>query len=524
MSDKMTVEEREIREKRAKVFKEMSEIMEKLPTGGLTAEDRARYDKLDRKLRDLDGDLQRITDYNKLAEVRSDVADARADTRGAAPVTGDVPAERLYEQAFLRFLQDGHTDGMTTEERTVFRTFSTPQYIRRPPTTQRYQQFTDTHGTKRDVGYESLRVADIMWDESRAAADANSLSTAPNSAGISAGATGFDAGYMIPQGFWHNLQIALKEYGGLLPYVQMLQTDSGQPMPWPTVDPTAVIGHYITELNQLGFGGDSAGTDYAFGQGMLNAWTIVSGVILASVQLINDSAFDVDGFVNDRIGESIGRKVAAELHSGSGSQALLGIETALSARGHQASPGMGGTYLSGTSTAWGGANGGYAFPLIQAAPGTGGDISVVKLANGLIGFDDILGMIMTVDPAYRKSGRCIFVANDVTLGMLRGITDAVGRPLWSPNIVPGQPDTLYGYPVVVDQNTSSVSTTASTVGGLLFGDFKIAMVGRQVNGAAMLRLTERYADYLQVGYLGYVRMDVRSNDLRAAALYSTNQH
>ena len=59
-------------------------------------------------------------------------------------------------------------------------------------------------------------------------------------------------------------------------------------MPWPTVDPTAISGKYLTELNQLGFGGDSAGTDYQFGQGMLNAWTIVSGVILASVQLIED--------------------------------------------------------------------------------------------------------------------------------------------------------------------------------------------------------------------------------------------
>lgn len=322
--------------------------------------------------------------------------------------------------------------------------------------------------------------------------------------------------------FWHNLQIALKAYGGLLPYIQLLQTDSGQPMPWPTVDPTAVVGRYITEQNQLGFGGDSNSTDYQFGQGMLNAWTIVSGVILASVQLINDSAFDVDGFVNDRIGESIGRKVAAELHTGTGSSAILGIETALKARGAQSGPGKGGVYLSGTATNWATTSGGAAWTLYQSTTGTG-DTSLLKLANSLIGFDDILGMIITVDPAYRKSGRATFVTNDTTMAMLRTITDAYARPLWSPNVVPDQPDTLYGYPVIIDQNTSSVSTTASTTGGLLFGDFKTAMVGRQVNGATMLRLAERYADYLQVGYLGYVRMDARSNDLRAAALYSTNQ-
>jgi hypothetical protein len=31
-----------------------------------------------------------------------------------------------------------------------------------------------------------------------------------------------------------------------------------------------------------------------------------------------------------------------------------------------------------------------------------------------------------------------------------------------------------------------------------------------------MRLTERYADYLAVGYLGFARVDMRSNDLRAA--------
>lgn len=286
-------------------------------------------------------------------------------------------------------------------------------------------------------------------------------------------------------------------------------------------DPTQIVGRYITESNQLGFGGDSQGTDYQFGQGMLNAWTLVSGVILASVQLINDSAFDVDGFVNDRIGESIGRKVAQELHTGTGAQAFLGIETSLTARGHQANPAMGGIYVAGTSGDWLAPTGGNAYTLL------GGTTAQAKKAKGLIGFDDVLGMIATIDPAYRKAGRCVFVCNDLTLAMLRSVTDAYGHPLWSPAVAPGQPDTLYGYPVVVDQNTSAVyagsDTTSIQPGGLLFGDFSVAMVGRQVNGATMMRLTERYADYLQVGYLGYCRMDFRSNDLRAAAIFAQNK-
>lgn len=459
----ITEAERVIRTKRAKVWEGMKPIVEKFNQGiALDDSERSEFDKRNKKLKELDGDLQRARDY----AARDVVEDPGAGTRTATePENTQEEREQRYSEAWSKWFRGGDK---------------------------------------------------ALSNEERAALDSNALSTAPNSSGLSGGATGYDAGYLIPQGFWMNLQVALKAYGGLLPYCRMIQTDSGQPMPWPTVDPTAIIGSYITEQNQLGFGGDSAGTDYKFGQGMLNAWTIVSGVILASVQLINDSAFDVDQFVSDRMGEAIGRKVAAELHTGTGSTALLGAETALNARGHQASPAMGGVYKSGTVQNWAATAGGSAFTI------EGGTSASAKLANGLIGFDDILGMIATVDPAYRSSGRCIFVCNDLTLAMLRTICDAYGHPLWSPNVAPAQPDTLYAYPVVIDQNTSAVSTTASTSGGLLFGDFQSAMVVRQVNQAGVMRLTERYADYLQVGYLAYVRMDSRSNDLRAAAIYSTN--
>jgi HK97 family phage major capsid protein len=511
-------QERDLLEKRARVYDGMRAIMEKMEQGiELDKDDRSEFDKRNAKITKLNEDIERIRQYARLSAGATEARE-EAETRDERKPAAQVDEERAYEIAFLKYLRDGDAEGMTPEQRKAWRMHSKPQSLNYAPSTRTYMAGHDTHGTPRITGYPGLATRTISYDgaESRAALDANALSTNPNSAGVAAGSTGYDAGYLVPQGFWHNLQIALKAYGGLLPYIQLLQTDSGQPMPWPTVDPTAVVARYITESNQTGFGGDGNGTDYQFGQGMLNAWTLISGVILASLQLINDSAFDVDGFVNDRIGESIGRKVAAEIHTGTGSNAFLGVETALNTRGAQSGPAMGGVYKSGTSTKWAATAGGNAFTI------TGGTSGQAKLANGLIGFDDVLGMISTVDPAYRNSGRCLFVANDLTLAMLRQITDAYGHPLWSPAVAVGQPDTLYGFPVIVDQNTSAVSTNASTSGGLLFGDFKTALVGRQVNGASMMRLTERYADYLQVGYLGYCRMDVRSNDLRAAAIFSTN--
>jgi HK97 family phage major capsid protein len=128
-------------------------------------------------------------------------------------------------------------------------------------------------------------------------------------------------------------------------------------------------------------------------------------------------------------------------------------------------------------------------------------------------------MTAKVDPAYRASGRCTWVMNDNTQWKIRGITDQQGHPLWQPNVQLGGDDRIYGYPVLIDQNIGDISTTANADGGMYFGDFQTCMVVRQVNQAGVMRLDERYADFLQVGFLGFVRMDARSNDLRSVAMY-----
>jgi len=387
-----------------------------------------------------------------------------------------------------------------------------------------------TKRTEEDRRYTAYLRNKSAQPEFRGAADANALSTAPNSAGVTAGVTGYDAGYMIPQGFWQQLTVALRAYGGIASQFRQVTTPTGNPMPWPTVDPTAIVGSYITEQNQLGFGGDSAGTDYTFGQGMLNAWTIVSGVILASVQLINDSAFDVDGFVADRVGEAIGRKIAAEAVSGTGSSACLGLVTALNARGST------GTVGSTPPNATGG------YITLAAAQkvntfGYYGGSAQTELQSNALSPQSVLAMLQSVDSAYYPNAKFYMHPNHAW--NMRGVVDANGRPLlnfmngltaddvrggnYNTNVPIAQ---LMGFPVICDPNLSG-TLTASTTGGPVFGDLSRAMVMRTVRGDAsvsvldsahptVLRLQERYADYLQVGYIGYVRCDMRSNDIRAA--------
>lgn len=327
-------------------------------------------------------------------------------------------------------------------------------------------------------------------------ADGAGFSTAPNDAGVAAGTTGNYAGYMVPQAFWDHLQVALKAYGGVANDFYRIDTETGAPMPWPTIDPTAVTANVLGASNELT--PLSVTNPYVFGQGMLNAWTIYVGPMLASLQLIQDSAFDVDQFVADRFGEAIGRQIAALAIAGTGSGQPLGIITALNARG--AVSGSGGYYGLTAATN------------VVTLGGT-----VTELAGNVLSPETLLNMIASVDPAYRNDPEgnptAKFYVNDAQLKGLRSVVDNYGRSLLQMPNAGGEP-TLWGYPVKVDPNIPNL--TASATGGPVFGNLGPAMVMRVARDTTVMRLQERYADYLAVGYLGYYRVDIRSNDLRAA--------
>lgn len=475
MASEIGANERKIREERAEIFKGMAAIMAEFDEKGtLSVEQRKEYDDREKDLEKLDGDLDRLMKFSEIDRGKDEAAETRNVSRDAHDGEVDV-----YERAFSHWLRFGE-EGLPADD------------------------LRNLKATRHIPGMMEVR------DEIRTQLDSSSLQTIPG-----------QGGFMIPQGFWANLQIAMKAYGGLLSHCNVIKTATGNEMPWPTNNPTGVVGQYITEANQLGF------TDFTFGQGILNAWTITSGVILASLQLMADSHFDVNSYVTDRIGEAIGRKVAAELWSGAGSasKALTGITTAIAANGgsgsgtalyplvYNATPQLPG-FVSGDTGASAG-TGDSAFTL--ASPS-----SAVKVSPfGLVSWGALTRMIAGIDPAYRVAGKCNFFMNDAQVQLERQLTDGFGHPLWEPNTQAGQPDTILGYPVQVDNNSPSVSTGLSTAGGVLFGDMKTAMVVRQVDMAGTMRLDERYADFLQVGFLGYVRMDSQPNDLRAVVSYAS---
>ncbi|MFQ6200705.1 phage major capsid protein, partial [Streptomyces sp. NPDC000405] len=124
------------------------------------------------------------------------------------------------------------------------------------------------------------------------------------------------------------------------------------------------------------------------------------------------------------------------------------------------------------------------------------------------GGPDALGQQLLHQPRWGTS--------DSGLKVIRKLKDGQGRPLWEPSLQAGVPSTLLGAPVVIDNGIPAPAAGAASVG---FGDLRAAYVARQVAGGQMMRLEERYADYLQVGFLGFLRFDGTPDDGAAFRVY-----
>ena len=277
-------------------------------------------------------------------------------------------------------------------------------------------------------------------------------------------------GYTVPDEFSNRLVETMKAYGGLLGIVDVLTTASGTDLLWPTNDDTANEGAILDENTQI------SEQDVAFGQGKLKAYTYTSKLIRVPLQLLQDSAIDIEAFLARRIGERIGRAVAGHIATGAGTTQPVGVADATVGFG------VGVTGATGNTTT--------------------------------VTYDSLVDLEHSVDPAYRGSAQ--YALNDLTLAVIRKLKDSQNRPLWVPSVAGGVPSTINGRPYTIDNKLPAPAANAKSI---LFGDFKTGYIARRVSGAQVLRLSERYADYLQVGFFGFARWDGVIQDAAAVKAY-----
>jgi HK97 family phage major capsid protein len=406
----------QIKEKRAQVWGQMTEIMERAKDGELSAEDRSAYDAAEKDLTRLSGDLERQERHEKtaalLAEPNRSAVIVPAQRTGDDGERSEQPKLEQYRSVFTNYLRRG-VSNIPAEERQVLETVDR---------------------------------------ELRAQA------STPDSAG----------GFTIPEGFWAKVTEVMKMFGGVTSVANVLTTDTGAKLPWPTSDDTANVGEQIGENTPV------TEQDLTFGAKELDAYIFSSKMVRLPLALLQDTAVDMEGLLARRLGERLGRIHNLKQTTGSGVDTPEGLIT--NAR-------------VGKTTA-------------------GGQIAAVT-------YDDLIDLEHSVDPAYRASGRCRWMFNDTTLAALRKVKDADGRPLWQPSLQAGVSDTLNGRPYTINQDMASLAASAKAIA---FGDFNAGYVVRIVKNPTLIRLAERYAELLQVAFFAYDRMDAGQDDAQAYAV------
>jgi len=158
----------------------------------------------------------------------------------------------------------------------------------------------------------------------------------------------------------------------------------------------------------------------------------------ASQRLLDDSAFDVEGWLAGKIANRFIRAEAAAFVSGDGVDKPKGI--LLPAK------------VANASWTWG--------SLGYVATGAAADFATTNPA------DCIINLVYALGADYRANGS--FVMNSKTAGAVRKMKDADGRFLWSDGLAAGEPARLMGYPVLICEDMPDVAANAFPVA---FGDF-----------------------------------------------------
>ncbi|MDE2099261.1 MAG: phage major capsid protein [Patescibacteria group bacterium] len=274
---------------------------------------------------------------------------------------------------------------------------------------------------------------------------------------------GSGGGYFVPVGFVDEIEEAMKWYGDMLQSSTIMDTATGQPLPFPTDNDTSTVGELVGEGTQV------TEADVTPGNVILGAFKYSTKMVKVSLELLQDSAFDLESYVKERFAIRLGRILNTHFTTGAGTTLPKGIITAATAG--------------------------------PTAIGSSGNDGGSGTAANSIGSDDLVALEHSVDKAYRRGSA--FMANDATIKFLKQLKDKYGRPLWLPGIAVGAEDTILGYEYFTNNDMATIATTNKTV---LFGQLKKYLI-RRVKEMAVLRLNERYADYGQVAFIGFARYD-----------------
>ncbi|MEO9337205.1 phage major capsid protein [Mesorhizobium sp. SB112] len=226
------------------------------------------------------------------------------------------------------------------------------------------------------------------------------------------------AGFLAPETFGNEILKTLAEYSPIRNYAKVVQI-AGPEIKYPK-RLTGTNADWVAEIANRP---ESAPT---YGQVTLTPYELATFVEV-SKQLLEDSAYDVEGEIRDAVAEDFGAKEGAAFVSGDGVGKPNGI---LNATGIA-------EVVSGHASTLG------------SAPG-----------------DLLIDLMAKLPTAYANNGA--WLMNRLTLASVRKLKDAQGAYLWQPGIQAGQPSTLLGRPVIEAVDMDSVAAGKFPI---VFGDW-----------------------------------------------------
>jgi HK97 family phage major capsid protein len=286
--------------------------------------------------------------------------------------------------------------------------------------------------------------------------------------------TGSEGGYTVATEFSRSLIQAMKALFPVREVASEIQTATGAQMLFPTTDSTSEEGEIVGQ-NVLTSVGDTT-----FGQASLDVFKYSSKSIALPFELIQDSMFNVEEYIQSLLKLRIGRIQNRHHTVGTGANMPRGIVTAA----------------------------------LAGKIGAAGQTVTVT-------YDDLVDLEHSVDPFYRPSGK--WMMHDDTLKALRKIKDTQNRPIFVPGYETGNaggaPDRLMGREIVINQHMPVMAANAKSI---LFGDFSKYLI-RDVMDTTLFRMTDSaYTLRGQVGFVAFCRSGANMIDIGGAIKYYQN--
>jgi HK97 family phage major capsid protein len=262
--------------------------------------------------------------------------------------------------------------------------------------------------------------------------------------GVGSGGAG---GYVVPASFFDRLESILKLTDGLFDASTLFETATGSTgQGYPILDDVGNVATIVGENSS-----SIAGPDFVFSSLIFDQCpTWRSGLIRYSVELANDSKFDIEALIATAAGVRFARGVGASF-----------ITTLLAGAG----------------------------------------LGVTAASTTAITGDEVFSLVDSVDPAYAANGSFLMLRSTYTAILkLKGTTnnylfeaefDGAGRP------------TLLGFPVFFSPSMGAMTAGLKPIA---FGNLQ-SFVRHQVRGSLKLKImTERFAELGQLAAEAYLRI------------------